>query len=297
MDGRIFDVGAGKEWTSLSELLIALKDDESEKTIRLFPGVYDIYEDYRRLKMETPPDDIPAGDYLERCVFLPKNTKLLGVNEDGSPDVCAQGQRPVAVLLWNPKKEEITKGEARVWSPLNVRYACEVENITIDCHFGRYCIHDDSHNHVTDRGVAHIYRNVHCIYHFSEDGIGFNNTIGFGFSQQNNYLFENCVFEMVDCPEDSLHHSAFYGHAASGRELVAEDGPTILVKNCRILGSAENNRTVRLQCLNRCPLHVKARFEDCEIEGGVNLNLYYEDAEHAYDVELVNSGAPPLLVD
>lgn len=43
MEELTFDVGKDKEWTSLSALFYALRDDEREKTIRVFPGVYDIF--------------------------------------------------------------------------------------------------------------------------------------------------------------------------------------------------------------------------------------------------------------
>lgn len=78
MESLIYEVGIGKKWTSLSALLLELKDDARMKTILLSPGVYDIYKEYRELGMATPPDDVTAGDYLDRCIFLPPNTKLCG---------------------------------------------------------------------------------------------------------------------------------------------------------------------------------------------------------------------------
>lgn len=184
-----------------------------------------------------------------------------------------------------------------MWSPLNVRYGCEIEDITILCHNGRYCIHDDSHNAPEDQGVSHVYRNVRCIYQYSGEK-GFNNTIGFGFSQKNQYLFENCIFSMIGCPEDSPNHSVFYGHAAGGKTpLQAEDGPSILLRDCQLLGGQANNRAARLQNLYRGPLHVKTRFENCQVQGGLYLTLYHEDAQQAFDVELVDSGRPAVLVD
>ena len=283
MAENIYYVGGDAPCKSLTEMFLSLKDDFSRKTIYVNQGTYDIYREYREAGMATPPDDITAADYLERCVFLPPNTSLIGVGE--------------VVLEWAPPKGEITKGEARTWSPLNIRYACHVENITIHCKYGRYCIHDDSHNGETDRGVTHRYRNVRCIYDYSEDGMGFNNTIGFGFSQKNQILFENCELVMRGCPADSPDHSAFYGHGASGRAVLAEESPTITVKNCRLLGGEKNGRTIRLQCLNRVPLHIVTLFENCTVEGGVYLTLYREDALQAFDVTLRSCGAPPVRID
>ncbi len=279
---KVYFVGKKREYTSLSGLCLQLKDDTEQKTIYLDEGVYDIYWEYRQLGVEAPPDDISNSDYLTRVIFLPPCTRLVGVGD--------------VTLLWDPPKDEITVGEARVWAPLNIRYGCCVENIAIRCHYGRYCIHDDSHNAPEDQGTDHVYRNVRCFYTYSEDRKGFNNTIGFGFSQKSRIRFENCTFRMLDVPEGAKC-SAFYGHAASGRKLIEEEGPEIIVENCTIDGGQDNYRCAKLQCLNRVPLHVKTVFRNTVIAGGLYLNLYTEDALHAFDVLLENCGNPPVTAD
>ena len=280
---KTYTVGGDSEYQSLSALLLSLKDDKEPKVIYLNAGTYDIYREYRDLRMETPPDDIKSSDYLDRCVFLPMNTYLIGLGD--------------VTLSWNPSPEEITLGEARTWSPLNVRYACYVENITIYCKYGRYCIHDDSHNDVDDRGVKHIYKDVRCVYDFSADKKGFNNTIGFGFSQKSEYIFENCEFVMQNCPPGDVNHSAFYGHAASGDSLDPEESPIIRIENCKIVGDRGNDRTVRFQSLNTCMLHAKAYIRNTKIVGGLYLTLYKEGAIQAFEVFLENSGDPLLKLD
>ena len=278
---QVYYVGGDSEYQSLSALCLELEKDFNKKVIYLNPGTYDIYAEYRALNMETPPDDVASSDYMDRCVFLPANTYLKGIGD--------------VTLLWNPNPEDITLGESRTWSPLNVRYGCIVENITIQCKYGRYCIHDDSHNHGLDQGTRHVYKNVRCVYEYSDQKKGFNNTIGFGFSQRSEYYFEDCTFEMKNCPPGDPHHSAFYGHAASGDSLMREEGPKIVVRNCELLGGKANKRTARLQCLNTCPLHVETLFTDCKIEGGLELQLYTDNAMQAFDVTLRNSGNPMVL--
>ena len=283
MSAKVYYVGGDSEHQSLTRLLLELKDDTSEKIIYLNPGVYDIYREYRAEKMPTPPDDIKASDYLERCAFLPANTSLIGLGN--------------VLLDWNPPKDEITLGEARTWSPLNVRYGCHVENISIHCKYGRYCIHDDSHNAESDRETVHRYKNVRCDYEYSEDGKGFNDTIGFGWAQKNRIEFEDCELVIRGCPADSPHHSVFYGHGASGDRPLEAESPCLIIKNCLILGGKENNRTIRLQCLNRVPLRIRTVFESCHIEGGLDVNLYREDAVHAYEVTFLHSGRPSAKID
>ena len=277
----VYHVGGDSEHQNLSEFLMSLKDDHEPKVIYLAEGTYDIYKEYRDLQMETPPDDIVASDYLDRCVFLPDNTYLIGEGD--------------VTLLWSPERDEITVGEARTWSPLNVRYACYVENITINCHYGRYCIHDDSHNNKMDQGVSHIYKNVRCIYEYSDSQKGFNDTIGFGFSQMNTYLFEDCEFSFENLPAGESR-GIFYGHSASGEALEGNEGPTITVRRCKIKGPKSNAKALKLQCLNRCSLRIETLFEDCEIEGGLNYDLYYDEAIQAFDVTFRRSGKPMELM-
>lgn len=276
---KIYYVGGDSKHQSLTRLFIDLAGDTSEKTIYINPGIYDIYQEYRDAGIETPPDDVTSGDYLTRCVFVPPNTKLIGVGN--------------VTLEWNPGKDSITLGESRTWSPLNVRYACYVENISIHCKYGRYCIHDDSHNAADDQGVSHAYKNVRCVYEYSDGGYGFNNALGFGFSQKNNYVFEDCHFEI----KTNGNNSAFYGHSTSGTGVAENESPNIIVKNCVIIGGDNNNRAVRLQCLNKSALKIRTLLENCYINGGIYLNLYYDDAIHAFDVTLLKSGDPIQTVD
>ena len=276
---KTYYVGGSSEHQNLTQLFIDLADDTSPKTIYINPGVYDIYQEYRNLEIPTPPDNVASSDYLTRCVFVPPNTKIIGIGN--------------VTLEWNPAKNDITKGEARTWSPINVRYACHIENITIHCKYGRYCIHDDSHNAADDQGVNHTYKNVKCIYEYSEDGYGFNNTIGFGFSQKNTYLFEDCYFEN----RTTGNNSAFYGHGASGTNVAESESPNIIVKTCIIVGGNNNNRAVWLQCLNRAALRIQTLFENCHINGGFQITLYYDNATQAFDVTLLNSGNPNCTID
>lgn len=276
---NVYYVGGDSEHQSLTQLFIDLAGDTTEKIIYVNPGTYNIFREYRDAQIPTPPDDVTSSDYLTRCVFVPPNTKLIGIGN--------------VTLKWNPAKNDIAKGEARTWSPLNVRYACHIENITIHCKYGRYCIHDDSHNAADDQGVNHTYKNVKCIYEYSEDGYGFNNTIGFGFSQKNTYLFEDCYFEN----RTTGSNAAFYGHGASGTALNADESPSVTVKNCIIIGGSNNKRVVRLQSLNKSDLRTRALFEDCYIDGGIYLTLYYDDAVQAFDVTLLKSGNPTQTID
>lgn len=271
---EVYYVGGESEHQSLTGLFYELKDNTNPKTIYVNPGEYDIFAEYKALNIPSPPDDVSSSDYLNRCVFVPANTKLIGIGN--------------VKLTYDPAKSETTKGEARTWSPLSVRYACHIENVDIYCHYGRYCIHDDSHNATDDQGVSHVYKNVHCVYDFSADDYGFNETIGFGFSQKNNIVFEDCTF-IYNETEDagSKNKSAFYGHGASGSQTENES-PTINIKNCIFIAGETSTQAFRLQSLNTSPLRIKTRVDNTYIDGQSYLTIYDNSRKQAFDVEFLN---------
>ena len=113
----IYYVGKDREHKSLTQLFLQLKGDESEKTIYIDPGVYDLFAEYKQAGVPTPPDDVKSPDYFDYNVFLPPNTRLIGIGD--------------VLLRFAPTAEEITYGESRTWSPLNIMGGCHIENIEI----------------------------------------------------------------------------------------------------------------------------------------------------------------------
>lgn len=270
----IYYVGGSSANQSLTQLLIDLKDDTRKKVIYINPGTYDIFQEYRDAEIETPPNDVSISDYLDRCVFLPKNTKLIGLGN--------------VTLEWKPAFTDITIGEARTWSPLNVRYGCYVENITIEAKYARYCIHDDSHNAVDDQEVEHIYKNIRCNLESNSSDYGTNNTIGLGFSDKDRYVFEDCYFE-VDATS-----SAVYGHGQSSGNI--ENGASVVVKNTIIKNTGGS--AVRLQGLNTTLMQIKTLFVNCYISSGLRLqNSAGTSGKAVFDVTLLKSGTPTITDD
>lgn len=273
-------VGPTREHTSLTKLFMQLQTDESEKIIYLDPGVYDMFREYKEAGVLSPADDVKSPDYFDYNVFLPLNTKLIGIGN--------------VQLRFAPKKEEITYGESRTWSPLNILGACHIENIEIFCKNGRYCIHDDSHN--KHKNTIHYYKHVRCIYELSDvlpDGrlLGFNNTIGNGMAQGTKFEFDSCAFEF----RGGGKHSAFYTHE-SGRDE-PENAPSLIFRNCLFLGGVNNDRVLRLQNLATADLRILTRLESCYLDGGIYLTIYKETSAQHYDVTLINSGDPTQLID
>lgn len=279
---NIYYVGPTREYTSVTKLFMDLEDDDSEKIIFLDEGTYDIFREYRELGVTTPPDDVESPDYFPYCVFLPANTRLIGLGD--------------VTLDFSPEADEITYGESRTWSPLNIIAPCYIENITVYCKNGRYAIHDDSHNAANDQGSQHIYKNVRAIYELSDldaqgRRLGFNNTIGNGIAQGAEHLFEDCVFEF----RGSNAYSAFYTHESGSKN--PDYAPTLTFRRCQFLGGEGNTRTIRLQNLATIDLHILTLIEDCVIEGGIYLTIYKETSAQHFDVTVRRSGNPPVKID
>ncbi len=280
IEGTVYHVGPTREHQSLTALFWELRDDQTKKTIYVDEGVYDIFKEYKELGVTSPPDDVTSPDYFDYNVFLPVDTNLIGIGN--------------VRLEFAPAADEITYGESRTWSPLNILGACYIENLEIYCKNGRYCIHDDSHN--AYQNSVHYYHNVRCTYEYGDmiDGerrLGFNNTIGNGMAQGTLFMFENCVFRM----EGSSSHSAFYTHETGSSN--PENAPTLIFKNCQFYGGRGNSRTVRLQNLATTDLHILTTFENCQIEGGIYLTIYRDSSAQHYDVTLIGSGSPMFTID
>ena len=277
---KVYYIGPQREYKSITELFLKLSEDKSEKTIYIDEGVYDIFKEYKEAAIPSPADDVSVSDYFTYNAFLPLNTKLIGLGK--------------VRLEFLPDADDITYGESITWAPLNIRGACNVENIEIHCKNGRYCIHDDGHNKITN--VEHCYKNVVCVYHLGDlkgsKRLGLSNTIGFGFAQGCNFTFEDCTF----CFEGQGNYSAFYGHDDGAEN--PENMPTILIKNCNIHAHKDSDCTLRLQSLAvPGPNCVKTLVESCDIKGGIYLTIYHENNNQKFDVTLVDSGIPPIKSD
>lgn len=276
---QVYYVGPTRAHTSLTRLFLELKDNQEEKTIYIDPGVYDMFREYKEAGVPSPADDVQSPDYFTYNVFLPLNTRLIGIGN--------------VVLRFAPQAHEITYGESRTWSPLNILGACHIENIEIFCKNGRYCIHDDSHNRY--KNTVHYYKHVRCIYELSDqvDGrlLGFNNTIGNGMAQGTKFQFDSCTFEF----RGGGNHSAFYTHE-SGKDD-PDNAPSLIFRNCLFLGTPDNDRVLRLQNLATADLRIPTRLENCRLIGGIYLTIYKETSAQHYDVLLLGSGNPPQRID
>ena len=121
--------------------------------------------------------------------------------------------------------------------------------------------------------------------------LGFNNTIGNGMAQGTTFLFEDCSFTF----KGGDKNSAFYTHESGSSD--PWHAPTLIFRRCTFNGGAGNARTVRLQNLATANLYIPTFFEDCTIDGGLYLTIYRDDSAQHYDVTLIRSGNPSVMID
>ena len=280
----VYRVGKEREHKSFVSLLLDLAGDESPKAILIDGGEYDLFREYtaevEKGRIVIPPDDIRASDYFKSYnAFVPNNTKIRGLGD--------------VIFSFEPKKDEISYGASRTWSPLNVYGSVEMENITVICKNARYCLHNDDHNLYP--GSVQIYRNCRFEYKLSDKDdqgrlLGFNNAIGFGIDIGSTHVFEDCEIFF----NGKGDHSAYYGHN-SGR---GKGTSHILLKNCYIHASDETNkRVIRFQTLAREQKinQVTAKIENCAVNGGLTLNLYHPDSVQNFQV--IYFKTPKMPVD
>ena len=138
--------------------------------------------------------------------------------------------------------------------------------------------------------MTHTYKNVKAVYDYSDSNYGFNETIGFGFSQKSTYIFENCTFiynEDADVAA-SKNRSAFYGHSASGSQTKA-DSARIIVKDCVCVAGSTSTNAFRLQSLNTSDLRIVTDVIGTYIDGKVKLTIYDNTRKQAFDVQFLHS--------
>lgn len=280
-EGEIYHVG-GLDDPSFIALLLDLEGNENEKTIFIEEGTYDLFAEYMQEvengRLVIPPDDVSSPDYFGKYnAFVPNHTRIVGLGE--------------VTLTFTPGANEITYGASRTWSPLNMYGNVEVYNVNVIGQNCRYCLHNDDHNKYP--GSLQLYKNCRFEYRMSEknaDGkvLGFNNTIGFGIDHGATHTFEDCEIFFNGYGD----HSAYYGHNPGS----PGDG-YIYLRNCYIHATDPDNvRVIRFQTLSHSENgHVRASIENCQVNGGLTLNMYYADSVQSFDVIFYNTRRMPVV--
>lgn len=262
-NNKIYHVGPGREYTTLTECLLALKGDESEKTIYMDAGEYDIFQEIGGANFCAT---IAAGtNWRDVSVIVPDNTSIIGLGE--------------VILKFQPAIEEIGAVAAGLLSPLNIADNAVIENITINSYNCRYAIHSDLlHWEGTDRvGLKQVYRNVRINHQYKDAG----NTSGFGCGhwQDGVYIFEHCRFHAY-LPV-GIHNNGTY----------TTDATQLIFNNCVFESTyPATYPCVRLGNVNANQTHVRVEFNGCYLNGKIRVqNESSAEVPNAFDITMVRS--------
>ena len=254
-DELVYRVGPEGDFTAC---LMALQGESRPKTVYVAEGEYDIYREYREANVpRCAPDYTNIHNYMPYTVLVPPRTRIIG-----------QGN---VVLRYTPTAEETYVPESKMVSPLNVSGTAYVENMTVICRNGRYCLHDETLGMPEFSGAEKRYKNVRFIRNEENDpGLGFSSVLGAGFDDKMQFTFEDCVFENTLPNTATRKCNAFYMHNRArdkrGHIYTFADSSRVFVRNSYIRGVG---RAVKLgNCANTIQ-HIPVVFENCRIDGEI----------------------------
>ena len=175
-------IGVGKDFETFTECIRFLKDDEREKTIYIHQGDYDIFNELGGsfyAKSFTQDDTNNLDDIVD---WIPPNTNIIGIGK--------------VRLIYTPLEQNTNKYASRIFSTINTRGTCTIDNIEIRCKNGRYCIHDETGSDDRFTGAIKRFKNLKCIHLASDDSVAsMHQCVGGGLHKSMFIEYENCYFE------------------------------------------------------------------------------------------------------
>lgn len=250
--GTVYTVkkdGTG-DYSTFVECLKALENNTTQKTIQVYPGVYDIYDEL-------------GGDEFIESITNPESTNWRTVNPVVPPNTKVIGMGNVE-LRFAPTASQIGSNQmAYLFSPLNVSGSCEIENISIYGTNCRYAIHDESSGLSAFDDSTHIYRNVRVR---KEHGTyGNDQVFGSGIGSRSHWAFESCEF--------TSDRSAIWTTHTNPSN--ANDLAEITFDSCIFKVDSSDNASEIVQFIvgasNNAALKNIVRFNSCYVAGSVSV--------------------------
>lgn len=251
----IYTVGSDGDYTSFTDCLKDLENIEHQKIIYVKTGTYDIFAE---LGGSDYINTLDAGNLNWRDVqpIVPQNTKIIG-----------QGN---VVLKFAPTAEEIkNKDIAFLFSPLNISYATDIENIKINCTNCRYAIHFETNGLIEYADGKSRFKNLVC--HKKSGRFGNPQVFGSGIGRRNQWEFDSCIFTS-DMP------NIWTTHTNTSKE---DDSCTIVFNDCIFANDIESEATKKWELVqfisggakigHKCK-HNYVRMNNCYIGGKVGLS-------------------------
>lgn len=222
---------------SFSIFIDSIKDDDSEKTVYVHQGVYDIYSELGGAEyINSLPSDSRWRDVQP---IIPPNTKIIGV-----------GNVTLRFMVDDRQINEDKKSLVNLFSPVNVSGSCTIENISIEAKNCLCCIHDETSGYQMFDGAVHNFIGVRA--HMYKGNLGHGGCYYAGHNKGMRFLFDNCSFESEKTFSWSTHDWPIFAKDY--------DGAIYILKNCRfpqgfrLSSSSEKDSIIDRVYLNGCHL-------------------------------------------
>lgn len=267
---KVYTVGSDGDYTSFTDCLKNLKDVTDKKIIYVKTGVYDIFEE---LGGSAYINSLDTSNLNWRDVqpIVPINTEIIG-----------QGN---VTLKFTPTAEEIkSKDIAFLFSPLNISYATEIDNIKIECTNCRYAIHFETNGLTEYADGKSRFRNLIC--HKKSGTFGNPQVFGSGVGRRNQWEFESCTF-MSDMT------NIWTTHTNTSKE---DDSCNIIFNDCIFANDIESEATKKWELVqfisggakigHKCK-HNYVRMNNCYIGGKIGLSYQGTETGEKQQFDLI----------
>lgn len=236
-EDNVYHIGSDFGNPSFSNFINSIKDDDSEKTVYIHQGVYDIYSELGGAEyINSLPSDSKWRDVQP---IIPPNTKIIGA-----------GNVTLRFMVDDGQINEEKKSLVNLFSPVNVSGSCTIENISIEAKNCRYCIHDETSGNAIFDGAVHNFIGVRA--HMYNGSLGHGGCYYAGHNNGMSFLFDNCSFESEKTFSWSTHD-----WTTSAKNY---DGAIYILKNCRfpqgfrLSSSSKKDNIIDRVYLNGCYL-------------------------------------------
>ena len=236
-EDNVYHVGSDFGNPSFSNFINSIKDDDSEKTVYVHQGVYDIYSELGGAEyINSLPSDSKWRDIQP---IIPPNTKIIGA-----------GNVTLRFMVDDGQINEDKKSLVNLFSPVNVSGSCTIENISIEAKNCLYCIHDETSGNPMFDGAVHNFIGVRA--HMYKGNLGHGGCYYAGHNSGMRFLFDNCSFESEKTFSWSTHDWTTFAKDY--------DGAIYILKNCRfpqgfrLSSSSKKDNIIDRVYLNGCYL-------------------------------------------
>lgn len=262
-----YHVGSGKEYTSFTECIRALKNNKNEKTIYVHSGEYNIFEEIGGETYTLSITDDSGDDWRSVCDVVPPNTHVIGLGD--------------VVFNFLPSASQMTTAAAHLISPVNVSGSCSIENITINADNCRYGIHDETSGLSDFTGSVKKYKNVIVNKSWTDKTLGNPIPYGCGFDDNMTFEFEKCQF-------NQLRNTA-QGQSMAFHNRGNSSNTRINIKECVLTGTGHSIKFGALS--NNSAVHDKVFISGTYMQNPIEIinenpsNNYV----NPFDITLLNS--------